>query len=660
MKTLIFTSSAFQYSCFISGNDIEHSLSESAKLAEKKRKEQVEKNRKVISTLCNITTFLARQNLAFRGHDESEDSDNKGNYLELIQLISVFDRNLALHLKENEKYCRYTSPAIQNEIIGTLAQITRDDIINEIKEAGIFSMMLDETSDMSKDEQLSFVFRYALWGEIFETFLTFKNIASTTGEILFGTVNITLKEFELEIKNLRGLGTDGAANMTGKYQGLKTRILEVNPIVKSVRCACHALNLVLVQACQSSIPMKVFFATLGELYVFIEGSPKRHNTFFDIQKELNLKPRSLKRHAETRWETHHEVIEDTIATYPAIFRMLEDMITNETDTTVVSKANGLFLSCEKFEFIAMLAIFDKVLQLTNILSKTLQNDNVDLAECFQLVDCCITNLNELRKEQEFEKFIDEASKVAIECGVSDEFTEKRLRKKKRFFDELASDEVAENAKEQFKRDVYFTAIDVIITQLNERFDQSRRILSAFTCLSPDNLLNRSKEDNESSLNVLLEEYGSAGSADVSTNDAIAEYTLFQTRFKERKGIKVATKKRVQVLKKTRTVYKWETEESDCTSPKHIFKFLFSSNLYKVFPNLYRLYQIFLTIPVTTAGPERTFSKLKLIKTCQRSTMNQKRTSDLAVLSTERSRSLNVDRAVDLFGSVKSRRKNLFV
>jgi hypothetical protein len=50
MKTLIFTSSAFQYSCFISGNDIEHSLSESAKLAEKKRKEQVEKNRKVIST----------------------------------------------------------------------------------------------------------------------------------------------------------------------------------------------------------------------------------------------------------------------------------------------------------------------------------------------------------------------------------------------------------------------------------------------------------------------------------------------------------------------------------------------------------------------------------------------------------------------------------
>ena len=176
-----------------------HSLRESVKQAEKERREQVEKNRKVISTLCNITTFLARQNLPFRGHDESGDSDNKGNYLELIQLISVFDSNLASYLKENEKYCRYTSPAIQNEIIGILVQITRDDIISEIKEAGIY-----ETSYVSKDEQLIFVFRYALWGEIFEPFLTFKNVASTTGEILFDTVDMTLKEFKLEIKNLRG------------------------------------------------------------------------------------------------------------------------------------------------------------------------------------------------------------------------------------------------------------------------------------------------------------------------------------------------------------------------------------------------------------------------------------------------------------------------
>jgi hypothetical protein len=42
----------------------------------------------------------------------------------------------------------------------------------------------------------------------------------------------------------------------------------------------------------------------------------------------------------------------------------------------------------------------------------------------------------------------------------------------------------------------------------------------------------------------------------------------------------------------------------------------------------------LTIPVTVAKEERSFSKLKLIKTYLRSTMCQERLSDLAILSIE--------------------------
>ena len=88
--------------------------------------------------------------------------------------MSVFHRILALYLKENKKYCHYTSPAIQNEIISILAQITRGDIINEIKEAGIFSMMLDETSGVSKDEQLSASCSVMLCGERVSTIVVSK------------------------------------------------------------------------------------------------------------------------------------------------------------------------------------------------------------------------------------------------------------------------------------------------------------------------------------------------------------------------------------------------------------------------------------------------------------------------------------------------------
>ena len=47
------------------------------------------------------------------------------------------------------------------------------------------------------------------------------------------------------------------------------------------------------------------------------------------------------------------------------------------------------------------------------------------------------------------------------------------------------------------------------------------------------------------------------------------------------------------------------------------------------------YIILLTIPVTVATAERSFSKLKLIKSYIRSTMSQERLNGLAILSIEK-------------------------
>ena len=51
-----------------------------------------------------------------------------------------------------------------------------------------------------------------------------------------------------------------------------------------------------------------------------------------------------------------------------------------------------------------------------------------------------------------------------------------------------------------------------------------------------------------------------------------------------------------------------------------------------FPNAWIPYRILLTIPVTVASGERSFSKLKFIKSYLRSTMSQERLNGLAMLS----------------------------
>ncbi len=133
--------------------------------------------------------------------------------------------------------------------------------------------------------------------------------------------------------------------------------------------------------------------------------------------------------------------------------------------------------------------------------------------------------------------------------------------------------------------------------------------------------------------------------------------MFQTRFKETNGVRISMKACHVIQKKQKKMIKSKEEQCYCQSAKDVFKFLFTLKLYKTFPNLYRLYQLSLTIPVTTAETERSFSKLKLIKTHQISTMKRKRIYDLAVLSIDWQISIDFGKAIDIFASLKNRRKD---
>ena len=75
-----------------------------------------------------------------------------------------------------------------------------------------------------------------------------------------------------------------------------------------------------------------------------------------------------------------------------------------------------------------------------------------------------------------------------------------------------------------------------------------------------------------------------------------------------------------------------------------------------FPYLYTAFLLFLTLPVAVATAERSFSKLKFIKTCLRNSMLQDRLSGLAILSTENvaARKFDVNTIIDDFAHRKAR------
>lgn len=72
-------------------------------LAGSNRSEMIKKNRHYISAIVDMLLTCTRQDIALRGHRETDESLNRGNFLEILSLVSRFDPVVANRLKDVHK-----------------------------------------------------------------------------------------------------------------------------------------------------------------------------------------------------------------------------------------------------------------------------------------------------------------------------------------------------------------------------------------------------------------------------------------------------------------------------------------------------------------------------------------------------------------------------
>ena len=165
--------------------------------------------------------FLLRQGLAIRGHLNME-----GNLYQLMKCRSEDIPNFNRWIEDG----KYQSLEIENEIIELMAKSLVRQLIQEIKSAEYFSLIVDETRDISGKEQLALSVRWVNGSyEIFEDLIGLIEVEKTDAVSLVSTIKGALTSVGLSLSSCCGQAYDGAANMAGTLNGVAIKIKREEP-----------------------------------------------------------------------------------------------------------------------------------------------------------------------------------------------------------------------------------------------------------------------------------------------------------------------------------------------------------------------------------------------------------------------------------------------
>lgn len=616
------------------------------KLMDKNHENFIANNRRYLKIIIECLMYTAQQNIPQRGHIEcrsdlaNRSDENRGNFLEMLHIRSLDNPWLReMLVKKLGDHSQWTSPDMQNELLGIIADFVRERILRNIRESDVFAVIMDETSDISKDEQVSLCVSYSFLGERKETFIGFFSTKSTTGEALYELLCKELKELNLDVSRIVAECFDGASNMREKNKGLSSRMKETSPMSIYIHCYGHIINLAIQKTLEDIPEMRNTLGAVQSLYNFLEASPKRHHFFKDFDDKGNEIKRTLKSQSETRWACHWVAVK---AVYEQLRRIVGSLLelSKSKDSKTYNDSKNLLKSMLDFKFIFGLVILRSILMNTSSLNSYLQGRKMDVVTIKRNAEMTIETLKNCRTERDHALTWDLSMKLSkdidelVKEEVDFEFQYPKLTKKttsKRFQALVGENVDSEDASlkpfDDFRVNVFYPSFDLVVIELESRFSENNlKLLCALSHVVMD------EEPDDADYNIVSQHYS------IDKGMLIVEHNLF---------------------------YSFKRKNSESTeSPGEILSCLHRNDQLSFLPHYGKVVQILAIIPVTSCSAERSFSTLRRLKNYLRSTMNQSRLSSLALLSIERIygneiMDNDIDKIIDKFGERKGRNKYFF-
>ena len=507
----------------------------------------------------------------------------------------------------------YLSRSAGMEFQEAVAAEIHGRVIGNIRDASMFSVLIDETTDISVTKHMVVYARVVDQNFSPRTYFL-RNVTvdspKSDAATLFGLLTETLQQEDLDITKAHGFGSDGAAVMVGRKNGVSALMKKANPHCVSVHCMAHRLNLATSQASKDLPFLKEVEKMLGDLYRHFGGSKSgnRKCELEHIQKVLGDPIIKVKECYEIRWLAFYDAVKAVFLSWPSLYTYFTDHSSSETRP--VKKL------LQQYKCVAVLATLMDILPSLSKLSLILQKSDLDIA----CVQPAITNLlSKLAQAKEGNGFHqqDFRDKLKIKRNSDGKVTEVKFKGKALHFEpdmKTVGDEVKE---------MRVAFCEKLIENINRRFPaDATKVVSAFGVLAMQPLTYMSPEERkaygETELRVLADFYGQDQISGSGAERVVSRALIDPAECLEEWA----------VAKESVIENKYPRD-----SVQRLFKLLFEYHR-DTFPNLITLAQLALIMPLHTADCERGFSCQNSIKTSTRSCLKEDHLNTLMTIKCE--------------------------